>query len=246
MKGMMNLKPDVIMKKIAEAVKAREELASVVCRYTESTDTLPNPVCAFTLFFGTGKSGFVRNSDNSLKETLCVKLCLLAPTGAGGKRLGEMAQWVAEAVRGCVNAEALQITETRIRENTNSLYREILVEIEESVTESQKSFLRINGKDVEGFVSAQVQSVEETEKKGQLLNGYTVVCKEDFLLSITTSYPLRFYHIAEIELGFNEPVEVYEGIEIIKSSHKITSEGNHSFVYEIKAETVKTEVDYEQ
>lgn len=242
------MKPDLIMKKIAEAVKAKEELSAVVCRYSESKETAPNPVCGFTLCLGVDKSGFVRNSDNSFDYNCSIKLCLLAPSGAGGKRLLEVAQWIIEAVRECVEVESAQVSGAKFNSDKHNIYCDILVAVKETQEKTESELkLRINGEALEGVVSAQAQSVEEVKKKGQLLNGYTEVRKEGYILSITTDIPLKaFDSLFEVEFDFGGFTEIYEGAEIREYTHKITSTGGHNFIYEIKAKTMKTEVAYEQ
>ena len=98
----------------------------------------------------------------------------------------------------------------------------------------------IDGKLAEGMVSFEVESAELTEKKGELLNGYTFekTGYKDFLIKLKTRTPIDFSEVFTINVSQKE---TYEKCRVHKSLRELSKWGNLSFTYIIRAEEVRYE-----
>lgn len=235
------MKPDSILKTIVEAVKAKEELQGVVCKYADSRDFAQNPVCGFTLCLGVGKTKYQKSSDSSNPElTTELKLCLLAPSGAGGKRLSEMAQWIGETIRECVTVSSLEICEAKFNDVSSTLYSDITVIVEDTSLGDTACNLLISGVPVEDVISFEAESSGLTQKQGKLLNGYSFeeTGSKEYLINLKTRGPL-FRRAAgfTVQISYTSLREVYRDCKIHRSKRELSKWGNLSFSYEITAES---------
>ncbi len=239
--------PESIIKCIVRAVKSKEELKCVTCVYSDARDMAQNPVCSFTLCMGLGRVKYSKNHDSASPEFLTsIKLSLLAPLGAGGKRLTEVAMWITEAVREALNVSLIEVSEPRFIDTSSTLYSDITVTVEEVSLADTSCKVYINSAEAEGIISYEIESAELTEKEPQLLNGYTVVntsSKEHFI-KLKTKSLLKLSDAFELKLSFENYSEVYKACKLNKVSRELTKWGNMSFTYEIIAES--TEVHNEQ
>lgn len=235
------MKPDSILKTIVNAVKAKEELQGVVCKYADSRDFAQNPVCNFTLCLGVGKVRFVKDADSASPEfSTDFNLCLLAPSGAGGKRLSEMSQWVGEAIRESVSVSSLEIGAAEFNDTSATLYSDITVTVEDTSLADAECDLLISGVRIEDLISFEIESSEETEKCGQLLNGYSFeeTGTAQYLISLKTSGPLfRRGSGFTVQIDYESTREVFRGCKINKAKRELNKLGNVSFSYEITAES---------
>lgn len=234
------MKTDNIIKSIVDAVKSKDELACVTCVYSHSRDIAENPVCSFTLCIGLGKAKYAKNPDSSSPDfTTEVKLCLLAPSGAGGKRLSEVSLWIAEAIRENLSISSLEVSEPEYNETSSTLFADIKVTVEDVSLADTVCHLYIDGVKTEGVVSFEIESAELTEKHPQLLNGYTPskTGAEEFFIKLKTQSFLKLSDEAELRFGFGAYDEVYSGCSISKIKRELSRWGNLCFTFDITAKS---------
>ncbi len=236
------MKTDSIIKNIINAVKSKEELSGVTCIYSNSRDTAENPVCSFTLCIGIGKSEYKSaSSDSDFGFTAEVKLCLLAPSGAGGKRLSEISQWVAEAIGEAVNVSRIEISEPQYTDTSSTLFTDILLKVEGvSVAEAGCQFY-IDDTLFNDVVSFEAESTAETEKKPELLNGYSIYYtgKKGYSIKLKTKRFLKVGESFELRLEYSDCQEVYYGCVVSKLKRVQTRSGEVTFSYDAEAEDMK-------
>lgn len=234
------MKPDNVMKAIAAAVKSKEELRGVVCVYKNKRTQAQNPVSSFTLCIEPGKSKYTKYTESEPSLYTEIKLCLLAPLGAGGKRLSERGFWIFEAIKESVSVSSVEVCEPRYNDTNSTLYSDITVTIEDISTEESNYGIYIDGNLAEGLVSFEVESAELTEKKGELLNGYTFekTGYKDFLIKLKTRSPMEFSEVFTIKVSENE---IYEKCRVHKALRELSKWGNLNFTYIIRAEEVRYE-----
>lgn len=168
---------NALYKSIVKAIKAKEELMGVTCIYANRREISQNPVCGFTLTFEIAESKYTSKTDTSAQKNITkVKLCLLAPSGAGGKRLSETAAQITQAIR--EQSSFFQyseiITGKPVYDASSAILSlDISVIYEEEALSDPKNMVIIDGFWVENLIYFKAQRKERTEKgEGELLNGY--------------------------------------------------------------------------
>ncbi len=236
------MKSDNLPEIVKTAVKSREELQGVVCKYMDSRDFASNPVCAFTLCIGMGKTRFTNSSDGldvtSEKE---IKLCLLAPSGAGGKRLYEVACWISEAVKEVLTVSSVEIGEVKFQNTNSTLYLDIVIKVEEtekadaSQDNGREFEIVVSGMVLEGVVSIEVNS-DVVEKRGQLLNGYRLAEKSmvEYRIALKMEVPLfRYGSSFTLEIRNPDKRDIYSECIAVNSKKTYLSSGEVSYCYDI-------------
>lgn len=225
---------------VAKAVKAKEELSMVTCIYSNRREISQNPVCGFTLAFEAGKTRHINATDISERKVITeVKLCLLAPSGAGGKRLCEVAEWIAQAVRESKSYEEyseIVISEPSYNETSSVLSTEIIVSFSREALSDPKTMVFVGGIYVERMVSFSAESKEKVEKEGELLNGYSFAKKVYYSISLSAEVPLK--NISEkfdLMLRAPEGVEEYKDCEVEFYKQKYLSADKVLYSYDIIA-----------
>ena len=231
------MKTDSIIKSIIDAVKLKDELKGVKCVYSKSRSIAQNPVCSFTLCIGLGKAQYNRNAENSGSEfTTEIKLCLLAPLGAGGKRLSEMSLWVAEAIREALNVSRITVSEPGCFDEVSTLYSDIAVILEDVSLAGADCKLYINSDLAEGIVIFEAESITSTEKKPELLKGYrTIETSTEYHIKIKSTKPLKTSESFELKAEYESFTEVYSGCCVTKLQRELTKSGNAGFIYNVTA-----------
>lgn len=230
------MKPDDMLEMIKSAVKSREELQGVVCRFKDGRGLAANPVCAFTLCLGMGKTKLTKSADGL--DLTCekeIKLCLLAPGGAGGKLLYEMACRVGEAVKEALPVSLIEIGEVKCQSTGNNLYSDILIKIEESESSEEVFDLVVSGVKLDGVVSLEV-SGDRFEKKGQLLEGYSLSEKSvaEYKLTLKMKEPLfRDKHRFTLEIRHRDRSEIYWECIAVNSKNTYLSSGDTCYCYDL-------------
>ncbi|MBR3987852.1 MAG: hypothetical protein IKK10_00930 [Clostridia bacterium] len=235
------MKTDSIIKAIVNAVKSKEELSGVACVYSRNRNAAENPVCSFTLCIGIGKSEYNSQYSNStFGFTTEVKLCLLAPTGAGGKRLSEMSQWVAEAINESLRISRIEISEPRYLDTSGTLFTDIVIKVEDVNVTDAGCQLYVDDALFNGLVSFEVASTAAVEKKPELLNGYRIsdTGKTDFNIKLKTKMFLKIHGSSELKFDFGNFTEVYCGCCVSKLNRVQTQSGEVTFIYDITAESM--------
>lgn len=232
------MKPEKIFADITGAIKAEESLNGVVCKYAYSMDFSSNPICNFTLCLSLGKSEY--ENDNSLisKQLTEVKLCLLAPNGAGGKALSQTAYKIAQTLKASLSVKSVKIGEVKHNEVNNTLYTDISVTVCESYIEESDFGVRISGVPLDNVHTLKVQSEELFEEVGQLLNGKTLRKKEkeEYTLSLKLTGELfRNESGFSLEICHKEGIEAYGDCKIISIDRELSSEGVLLFGYKLKS-----------
>ena len=237
------MKPDSIIKSIVCAVKSKEELKSVTCVYADSRDTAQNPVCSFTLCLGLGRLKYSKDSDtDSHKLLTAVKLSLLAPTGAGGKRLTEVAMWITEAISESLSVSLIEVTEPRFIDTSSTLYSDITVTVEdEDLDNDSVCRLYADGNLAKGIVSFSMEGTVPYEKQPELLNGYRLIKsgESELFIKIKTESLLKIGEVFELMFSLEDYREVYKNCRIKKLDRQLSRYGNLSFYYEIIAESLE-------
>lgn len=205
------MRPQEIINRIVKAVKSADELSNVTCVYSDSREVSENPVCGFTLCIGTGKVKF-KKTDNNI-DSIKTEMCLLAPTGAGGKRLSEVSLWIAEAIKGSIKDATIEVSEPRYNEVTAVLYTDIALWVEHESLLSDACTFYIDDVLVDKVVEIAVESSELAEKVPVLLNGYHFEKSKCvfYTISFTTEESLRIRETSEIKLCFEDYCEIYSG-----------------------------------
>lgn len=235
------MKSENIIKRIVSAVKSRDELKCVTCIYADSRVTAQNPVCNFTLCIGLHRIKYSRNPDTRNSELLTtIKLRLLAPSGAGGKRLCEMAVWISEAIRENLNVSFIEVTDPRFIDTSTTLYSDITVTVADENSENDFGEIYIDGVE-ERVVSCVVESTELSEKRPQLLNGYTVSNsgKKEIFIKLESKTALRFRENSDVMICTGDYKEILRNCRVKKAYRRITEFGALSFTYEIIAESTE-------
>lgn len=239
------MKPDTIIKSIVAAVKSKEELSSVVCVYSDSREVAQNPVCAFTLCMGLHRVKYSRNPDSSSPDFLTsVKLSLLAPAGAGGKRLTEVAMWITDAIRENLSVSLIEVTDPRYIDTSSTLYSDITVTVEDvSIAEDASCELYIDGKKAEGIISYTIESSAVYEKQPELLNGYSLADsgEKQYLIKLKTKRILNLGDGFSLVFSTENYRESFLNCKVKKINRELTKWGNLSFAYEITAESTEVQ-----
>ncbi len=225
---------------ISEAVKSKEELSMVTCIYSGRREISQNPVCGFTLVFEAGAKRYINAAENSdRREVAEVKLCLLAPSGAGGKRLAEVADWIAQAVKENKAFEEYSeiiISKPSYNETSAVLSTDIIVSFSRIAVTDPDTMVFIDGKYVERMVSFSVESKENSEKEGELLNGYSFDDKVCYSINLSAEVPLRNVSGEFVlRLRASETTEEYRGCRVKSYSCKYISKNKMLFSYSITA-----------
>ena len=225
---------------IVKAIRSKEELSSVTCIYGNRREVSQNPVCGFTLSFEIGKSKFTSKTDTSSQKNVTeVKLCLLAPSGAGGKRLTEVASWIVQAVR--EQSSYFQYSEITVGspnydESSAILSLDITIVYSEEAMSDSKNLVIIDGFLVEDLISFKAQSKERTEKgEGELLNGYSTTRISYYEISLTSGSFLELP-----EKGFTirlraDRDETYSGCSLDSFRRELNDTDKIVYSYEITA-----------
>lgn len=231
------MKTDSIMKSILKAVKSKEELKAVTCVYSKSRDFASNPVCSFTLCVGIGKAEYYYNPDDSGSQfTTEVSLCLLAPSGAGGKRLSEMSLWIAEAIKDQLSVRSIKVSEPKYNDTSSTLFADISVTVEDVSLADIPCRMYVDGEYLEGLVSFESESKEVYEEKQELLNGGTYKTGDIYyLLKLKTQRPLKPYDGFELRFESDGYEEVYSSCSVNKAQRELSKYGDMSFCYDITA-----------
>lgn len=239
------MKPDSIIKSIVSAVKSKEELGSVVCVYSDSRETAQNPICSFTLCLGIGRIKYSKDSDTNRPGFLTtIKLSLLAPSGAGGKRLTEVAMWITEAIRESLSVNFIEVSEPEVIEASSTLYSDITVTIEdESLAEDSACEIYADEVLAEGIISYCVESTETYEKHPELLKGYKLINsgEKEVLIKLKTESSLKIGEVFTLEFCFDGYREVYKNCRVKKLNRELSKWGNLSYSYEIMAESAEVQ-----
>ena len=229
---------DINIKSFAEAVKSRHELSVITCVYGNSRELSQNPNCGFVLSFEVGKAKFSNDETQGFLWTKEYKLSLLAPTGASGKRLSEVAFWVAEALKDARvdgNLESVTIEKQHYNETTAVLYCEI-VAVVANVKEAKVCKVYFNSKLQSGVTSLSSQSMETSVKSGELLNGYVEALEKYYAITIVSDRSLVLPVGAfEISLESDGYEDVYTSCVAVSEKCLVTASGM-SYTYEIKGE----------
>lgn len=234
------MKFDSIIKSIVSAVKSKEDLQGVTCIYSNSRNISENPVCSFTLCLGLGRVKYAENPNRLANEfSTEIKMCLLAPTGAGGKQLSEVSWQIAEAIRENLSISAIEISEPSYNGTSSTLFADIAVTVEDLSLADTTCDFYINGEKTEGIVSFEIQSTELKEKEPELLNGYIYSSSgaESFFVELKTSGFLNISDESELEFSYESYSEKYSRCCVIKIKRELSRWGNLSFTYEITAES---------
>jgi len=235
------MKPDIVMKDIAAAVKSKAELSSVVCIYSNKREISQNPVCSFTLSIGLGKSKYLKNYEGSEPEISTeFKLCLLAPFGAGGKRVSEVALWISEAIRENLSVSSIEIQEPQYNETNASLFCDIKVTVEDISVADTACSVYTDDALVQNVVSFEIESEELLEKCPSLLNGYSYenTGKNGFFIKLQTRTALKLSDTFTLKLCFENSKEIYKECKVSHVTRELSKWGNLRFSYEIKAKEV--------
>lgn len=239
------MKPDSIIKSIVRAVKSKEELGSVVCVYSDSRETAQNPICSFTLCMGLGRIKYSKDFDTNRPGFLtAIKLSLLAPSGAGGKRLTEVAMWITEAIRESLSVSLIEVTEPRYIDTSSTLYADITVTIEdESLAEDSACEIYADEVLAEEIISYCVESTENYERQPELLKGYTLTNngEKEYCIKIKSRKPLKIGDVFTLKFYFDGYREVYENCRVKKLNRELSKWGNLSYSYEITAESTEVQ-----
>ena len=224
---------------IAKAVKAKEELSMVTCIYADRREISQNPVCGFTLAFEAGAKRYINATENSVKKEITeVKLCLLAPSGAGGKRLAEVSEWIAQAIRESEcddECSEIVISSPSYNETSSVLYTDITVSFSREVLAEPETIVFVNGAAVEKLVSFSAERKENIQKgEGELLNGYTSADMFYYSLNLSAEVPLK--NISgefTLKLKASETVEEYRKCKVDTYNCKYISGDKMIFGYSI-------------
>ncbi len=231
------MKYDNLLEKVKTAVKSRDELQGVVCKYKDSRDFAANPVSAFTLCLGMGKTKLTNFADGlDLTYEKEIKLCLLAPNGAGGKRLYEMACWVGEAVKESLAVSSIEIGEVKFQGVNNSLYADIVVKVKDSVPCEESFDVYVSGVKLEDVISIEVKSSDNFEKKGQLLNGYSLSAKSaiEYGITLKMKVPLfRYGSSFTLVIEHADRRDTYSECVTVNSTKIYLSSGEVCYCYDL-------------
>ncbi len=238
------MKPDNVIKSIARAVKSKEELKCVTCVYADTRDIAQNPVCSFTLCLGLNRIKYSKNPDSLSPEILTsVKLSLLAPLGAGGKRLTDVAMLITEAVKEALNVSLIEVSEPRFIETSSTMYSDITVTVEEISLADASCEIYLDSVKAEGVISYEIDSSVITEKEPQLLKGYTIVNTdaEEYNIKLKAKSFFNLSDTFELKLSFEKYSEVYKACRVSKISQELSKWGNRSFTYYIVSESCEVQ-----
>ena len=229
-----------LFESIAKAIKSKDELSMVTCIYSNSREISQNPVCGFTLSFEAGKTRHINaTQDSEIKEIAEVKLCLLAPLGAGGKRLCEVAEWIAEAIRDDGSSEVyteIVISKPSYNETASVLSTDItVIYSREAVSEPEIKFY-VDGIYIDRMVSFSAERKVKTEKLDeQLLNGCSTVDMVYYSLKLSVEVPLKNIS-GEFNLRIDSPegTEEYKRCTIKSFNHKYLATDKMIYSYDIE------------
>lgn len=230
------MKSDDLLKKVKTAVKSCDELQGIVCKYKDSRDFAANPVSAFTLCLGMGKTKLTNSADGL--DVTCekeIKLCLLAPSGAGGKRLYEMACWVGEALRNALSVSSIEIGEVKFQGVNNSLYADIVVKVKDSEPYEESFDVYVSGVKMEDLISIEVSN-EGYEKTGRLLGGYSLEKKDDveYLITLKMKVPLfRYGSSFTLAIDYESNRDTYWDCVAVNSKKSYLSSGDVLYSYDL-------------
>ncbi len=237
------MKPDSIIKGIVDAVKSKEELKGVSCVYSHSREFSQNPVCAFTLCLGVGKTRFEKNPDDSLPQfSTEIKLCLLAPSGAGGKRLSEMSLWISEAIRENLSVSVIEVGSPQFNSTNSALFADIKVVVEDTSLAETVCGLYIDGSKEQGLTLFEIESADKLSEEGKLLAGYSLAetGKTDFAIKLKTTRLLKIKaEEFELRLECEGFYEEYKGCRVNKVTRNLSQWGSLSFTYDIKSKSME-------
>lgn len=232
------MKPETILKNIVKVIRESDELQGVACKYADSRSFASNPVSCFTLCLGVGKIKFERHTESSSPDFFTeLDLCLLAPSGAGGKRLSEVALRIGESIRENISVSSLEIGEARFNEVSSILFCDIKVTVEDtSLSDTVCRFL-VSGVDIEDIISFEIESNGETAKRAQLLNGY-IYEETGYVINLKTAGPLfRRGSGFTVQIDYESLREVYRNCKIQQVKRQLSDSSGLSFSYEITAES---------
>ena len=237
------MKPDSIIKGIVDAVKAKKELSGVSCVYAYSREFSQNPVCAFTLCLGVGKTRFEKNPD-SASPLFCteINLCLLAPSGAGGKRLSEVSMWISEAIRESLSVNSIEVESPKFNSTNSTLFADIKVVVEDTSLAEAVCGLYIDGTKEQGLILFEIESDDNLEKEGKLLSGYSFAetGKTGFTIKLKTARLLKTRADEfELRLDYDGFCEEYRSCRVNKITRGLSQWGSLSFTYDIKAKSME-------
>lgn len=239
------MKPDSVLKSIVTAIRSREELSSVVCVYSDSREVAENPLCSFTLCLGLGRFKYTKESDTNIPEFFTsVKLSLLAPSGAGGKRLTEVAMWIAEAVRENLSVSLIEISEPKTIETCSVLCTDITIIVKDEITDEVSSCeVYIDGEKAECVISFDAENELTFEKHPELLNGYKFVPvnKNECSVRLKAKEILNLRNVFVLTLVADGYRETYKNCRVKRMNRQFNSWGSFSADYEITAEIMEVQ-----
>jgi len=236
------MKIQSVVNSIISAVKSKDELKGVNCIYSLSPDIAENPLCAFTLCIALGKAQYKSDETTRGSSFLTeVKLSLLAPSGAGGKRLSEVALWVCEAIRESLSVSLITVSEPKVLSTSSALYSDISVTVEDVSFEDSDFDIYVNGVFAEGVVLFEAESIYATEKKAELLKGYRETKTGDceYILKLTSLKSLKNTDILRVKADYKDFEEVYLDCSVLKCRREINKSGEVSFCYTVRAQNME-------
>ncbi len=224
---------------VAKAIKKKEELSMVTCVYAHRREISQNPVCGFTLAFEAGAKRYADASETvGRKEITEVKLCLLAPSGAGGKRLAECAEWISQAIRESEcddECSEIVISSPSYNETASVLYTDITVSFLKEYLSEPETVVLINDENVERLVSFSAErKVRSQQGEGELLNGQSFVDVFYYSVNLSAEIPLKnLTGEFTLRLKTSEAEEEYRRCRIDSYSCKYLSGNKMIFSYSI-------------
>lgn len=234
------MKPQKLLEAVRAAVTAKDELQGIVCKYGNARSFAASPVGCFILCFSIAKTDYKKEADYA-SARICtrLKLCLLAPQGAGGKRLSEIALLVGEAIRESISGISVEIGEVKHNEISNTLYSDISVE---EASEDKVCRVSISGVTLKNVISLKIESDELLSKKGQLLNGFVYEekkCQGYFITLRIAEVLFRNSNGFSLQINQGAKSEVYTDCKVLGSNRELSEDGEFSFVYRLRASTCR-------
>lgn len=233
------MKPEKIINSIVSAVKSKEELRMINCMHSESREIARNPVCGFTLCLGLNNIKYNKNPDTAALQYLTsVKLSLLAPSGAGGKHLSEIAWQISEAIREKLDVNHIEVSEPKHIETSHTMFCEIFITVEDIEISDTINRIYINSVLEEKVISYEIESVALTEKIPELLKGYKQINtgRKEYTIKLKTESPIEFTDVFELGLKFDDYGAIYRNCMVKKVAEELSKWGLISFSYHIVAE----------
>ncbi|MBE6793697.1 MAG: hypothetical protein E7532_01985 [Ruminococcaceae bacterium] len=236
---------DTVLKSLIQSVKSKPELSMVTCIYGNRRELSQNPNCSFVLSFETEKVNLSRDKRQDFLFEKEYKLSLLAPSGASGKRLSEVALWVSEALQEAATdgvVKSIIIEKQQYSDTTAVLYSDIYVVVGD-IAHSKLCSVYFNDKLQTGITEVNFRSAETSEKTGELLNGYHEVKENYITISIQSKNSLSVpAYPFELMLESEESRDVFVNCVIVSERFVQNMAEGISYSYEIKGERKNADV----